>query len=165
MKKYFLLSILACLSLSIFAQNTPENSWKDLSFLDGQSQINFTVDFSRAIILDLDVEEFIAQEPDWDEGLAEMRAKFIQSFNEKSPVKAVTGEDTDYMLVVLPLSVTEKGSHIKGFLRIADKSGKEVFTHRFDNEAGIFGSALNLMGDAFEDLGEELGKTFKKNVD
>jgi len=165
MKKYLLLSILACLSLSIFAQNTPENSWKDLSFLDGQSQINFTVDFSRAIILDMDVEEFIAQEPDWDEGLAEMRAKFIQAFNEKSPVKAVTGEDTDYMLVILPLKVTEKGSHVQGFFRIADQSGKEVFTHRFDNEAGIFGSALNLMGDAFEDLGEELGKAFKKNVD
>jgi hypothetical protein len=69
------------------------------------------------------------------------------------------------MLVILPLKVTEKGSHIQGFFRIADKSGKEVFTHRFDNEAGIFGSALNLMGDAFEDLGEELGKAFKKNVD
>lgn len=162
MKRYLFISILAFLSLSLFAQTEKENSWKDLSFLSGEAQINFAVDFSRAIILDMDVEEFIAQEPDWDEGLAEMKAKFIQSFNKKSPIKAVTGEDTDYALVILPLKVTEKGSHIAGILKITDKSGNEVFLHRFDNEAGIFGSALNLMGDAFEDLGEEMGNIFRK---
>ena len=112
----------------------------------------------------MDAEDFIAQELDWDKGLAEMKTKFIQAFNEKSSVRAVTSKETDYTLTIIPLTVTESGSHIKGILSITNKEGVEVFQHRFDNEAGMFGSAINLMGDAFEDLGEELGKIFKKNV-
>ena len=162
MKKILLyLSLIALPALS-FAQKVKDHPWQDLSFLSGQSKINLVIDFSEATILNMDATDFISQESDWEKGVVEMRTKFIQAFNNKSKVRAANSTDTDYTLTIIPLTVTEKGSHVKGNLRITDKGGNEIFLHSFNNEAGMFGSAINLMGDAFEDLGEKLGKTFKK---
>ena len=110
MKRIILLSALAIVSLNLFAQRAKEQSWKDLSLLLGQSRISLVVDFSKADILNMDAEDFIAQELDWDKGLAEMKTKFIQAFNEKSSVRAVTSKETDYTLTIIPLTVTESGT-------------------------------------------------------
>lgn len=162
--KKTLLIILSFLSITTFAQSITENDWYDLSTTITDIRIfNLEIDFSEATILNWNAADFIASEPEWEEGIKEMRKKFTGAFNDetgtgKYPYRIGTYPDSKCTIIVKPLEVKEKGSHIKALINITNESGEVVFTRVMKGESGVFGTTVNLMGDAMEDLGENLGE-------
>ncbi|GEM_PF-2988729 len=149
---------------AIPAEKSP---WQDLSVLADVMNLNLVLDFSEATILHRDVSDFIATEPDWDTGIAEVEGRFMSTFNEganwgSTPHKAGHYSDAEYTLVIKVTSVEDKGSEISGYVCIIDAVKQIVFSRDFNTEAGRYGSVLNLMGDAMEEFGDDLGDTFGK---
>lgn len=54
----------------------------------------------------------------------------------------------------------DSGSNVKGTMNIINPKGEVLFTHKVEGNEGRFGSECNLMGDAFREMGEDVGQSF-----
>ena len=152
--------------LSLDSIPKEKSPWSELSFLANDPLLNLFLDFSEAEILHQEARDFIANEPNWASGIAEVEAKFISNFNKradkgKTPHRVGHYADAPYTLLLKVTTVEDKGSEINGYLCILDIEGNIVFCRKFEAEDGVAGSVLNLMGDAMTGYGEDLGDSFR----
>jgi len=160
--KKILLILLSLLPITTFAQKVTENDWYDLSAIKDIRKFNLEIDFSEAIILNWEAADFIAEEPAWEDGIKVMRKNFINAFHKQTGKGNYTYRIGNYpelqsTIYVKALEVKERGTHIDALITITNEDGDVVFTKKVKGESGLFGSTVNLMGDAMEDLGKVLG--------
>ena len=152
-------------SIALSAQKPVENKWSDLEFLRDSRRLNLIIDYSSADILGEDFEDFVAGEAEWNSYEPEIRSKFIRAFNEQaddgpSPHRVGTYPDAEYTLVIHVKKVDDDGSNVKGTMNIVNSEGEVLFTRKVEGNEGRFGSVCNLMGDAFREMGEDVGQSF-----
>ena len=109
--------------------------------------------------------DFVAGEANWSGYEPEIRSKFIRAFNEEAndgafPHRVGSYPDAEYTMVIHVSKVDDRGSNVKGTMDIVNARGEVVFTHKVEGNEGRFGSVCNLMGDAFREMGEDIGQSF-----
>lgn len=154
--------------LSVVAQN--ESKWKDLSFLKDYKRILLKVDFSDAMVNYLSVDEFKSEEPDWDDGVQDMIRRMTAAFNAvvfsgPNALRLVSQGEAPVTMTVKVLQLTSthvsrSTTSMSVVIIISDMQNNELFRKRMNVEKGVYGSKLNLFGDAFERLGDSLGWKF-----
>ena len=165
MKRLSICAITLLLMCPLFGQNIEPSFWTDLTIVANSTKIDLAIDYSDAEILGEDFAVFAANEPEWEQYEAEIRNKFIRAFNEEAndgpyPHRIGSYPDAEYQMLVKVTRVTDRGSDINADLYLLNLNGEVVFFRRVNGEKGQVGSVCNLMGDAFEDLGESVGKKF-----
>lgn len=174
MKK--LLIIVLLLPLVAMADN-PQNSaqrpvpsaWNEMWFLSGLVKARFALDLSDAVIDGVEAADYKETESEWDEGVNDMTRRFISSFNKSAqngylPLRIGLATESDICFVLKVGEVTEGGSHVEGGFNAYDKNDNLLFSRNVSSENGRFGSHLNLMGDALEKMGEELGYAIANRI-
>jgi hypothetical protein len=169
MKRLIILFSIVLFSMVVMAQKPVENKWAELEFLHNSRKINLVIDYSEADIVGEDYEDFVAGEPDWKTSEPEIRSKFIRAFNEEAddgsyPHRVGTYPDAQYNMIINVKKVGDRGSNVKGVMRITNAEGEVLFIHSVEGNEGRFGSVCNLMGDAFREMGEDLGQRFYHNA-
>lgn len=165
MRYYPFILTLMLLPHLLMAQKAVESKWSELEFLNDSRRLNLVIDYSTADILGEDFEDFVAGEAEWNSYEAEIRSKFIRAFNEEAddgpyPHRVGTYPDAEYTLVIHVKKVDDKGSNVKGVMNVLSINGMVLFTHEVEGNEGRFGSVCNLMGDAFREMGEDVGGKF-----
>lgn len=174
--KKFLLSFTLLLSLVVMAGNLQENaqrtvpsSWNEMWFLSGLEKVRFALDLSGAVIDGVEAADYKEMESGWDEGVKDMTRRFISSFNKSAqsgylPLRIGLATESDICFVLKVGEVTEDGSHVEGVFNTYDKNDNLLFSRKVSAEKGMFGSHLNLMGDALEKMGEDLGSAISNRI-
>lgn len=139
------------------------SSWKELGFLVGEDKARFVLDLSDAIIVGVSAEDCKELEPKWDTEVKNMTSRFIAAFNSTTmkgdrSFKIGTNLESNLVFFLRVMDVTEKGSNVKAMFEVQDKQGTLLFSTEVKAERGMWGSKLNLMGDALEAIGEKIGK-------
>lgn len=158
-----LLTILFLAALPLGAQIAKGSSWTALSCVYNIQKIDLSIDYSDADILGEEFEEFVKGEANWSNYEPEIRSRFIRAFNQEAndgrhPHRLGTYEDSACKMVIKVTKVRDKGSEVWGTLYLYDAEGNILFARKIKGEKGRFGSVCNLMGDAFDELGEVIGK-------
>ncbi len=174
MKKFLITTFALTVGLVTFAGNKVS---VNLSYLKGQGEINYEVDWSKLTIRDLPVEEWLTfrqvEQPEYDavkelEEQCKPKVKeVVEEANdklEKSRVVITQKEGCKYTLCIRPLAIDKKGNNRIEFLVIETDSQKIVSTFVIEGKGGHFGSMANLWGDGFGDAGEQLGDVLRKAV-
>lgn len=158
------------LALCAYAQDVPEQDWDDLPFLAESKHISLDFDFTDADILGVPFEEYLKAKPNWTADLIDMRSKFIEAFNDgadhgRYPHCIVSSrEPHNYKMVIKVKTVDQRGTNILATLFIYDNEGHELFRRHVQGHRGQVGTLENLMGDAFEEMGEDIGGEFRRNA-
>ena len=165
MKRAYIILSLILWSLFLSAQNPVQYKWADLGFISDTRKLNLVIDYSSADILGDDFVDFVAGEANWGSYEPEIRSKFIRAFNEEAddgayPHRLGNYPDADYTMIIHVLKVDDRGSNVKGTMDIVGAVGDVLFTHNVEGNQGRFGSVCNLMGDAFTEMGEDIGQEF-----
>ena len=169
MKRFFI-AIVALLTTTIsFAQSKGIDDWKNLRVISNERKINFTIDWSEAIITNLDFSEWVESEKDWKESEIEIRNRFIQSFNSVSdygdyPHRLGSYSDSPFTMTLRILRADYDGSAVTALITVVDDEGNVIFEQEQKSAKGRWGSVANLMGDALEVMGHKVGVKFNKNA-
>jgi len=165
MKRIYLIVSLVFLTTPLLAQYGAGSRWSELGFLAQSRKLNLVIDYSFADMLGEDYVDFVAGEADWDRYAPEIRSRFIRAFNSEAddgpfPHRIGSYQDADYVIYIHVRKVHDGGSVVKGVMDITDAEGNVFFSREVEGNEGRFGSVCNLMGDAFEELGEDVGRCF-----
>ena len=158
------------MQMNIFAQVQNKNNWKTLSRFAKEEVLSFSIDFTNSLINGFEVDEFIAQESDWAEGVNDMNTRFSTAFNREAyrgtyPHRLTAKKYKNYTINVQVQQVqtslfTKKRTWISVNITITDNNGDILFSTYIEESNGVFGTNLNLIGDALEAVGSRLGKMF-----
>lgn len=168
MKKFLLILtlLLPIVPATVYSQNNAQrpvpSEWSEMWFLSGLEKVRFALDLSDAVIDGVEAADYKEMESEWDEGVKDMTRRFISSFNKSAqngylPLRIGLATESDICLVLKVGEVTEDGSHVEGLFNAYDSNNNLLFSRKVSAVKGHFGSHLNLMGDALEKMGEELG--------
>ena len=102
---------------------------------------------------------FLETEENWDEGYGDILKKYVVAANQKSNgLKYKSNKTSNYQLVFKAVKVDNDGE-TRGSLLLLDADGNIVgVAEKFHAEGGWFGSQMNLMGDAAENLGKKVAR-------
>ena len=169
MKRVLIILSTILWSVMLSAQTPVENKWSDLEFLRDSRKLNLVIDYTSADILGEDYEDFVAGEAEWSSYEPEIRSKFIRAFNEEAddglyPHRVGTYPEAEFTVVIYVKKVDDSGSNVKGTLNIINSEGEVLFIHKVEGNEGRFGSVCNLMGDAFREMGEDVGQNFYRHA-
>lgn len=156
------LAVLSLVTVSSYGQKLVEGS---LDQLKGEQKIKIEYNYNDAEIKGMTFSEYVAQEKNWETGNEEIRAKFIEEFNNasKGKIKA-TKEDSKYTLV-LNISEVGRSGDAEGTACVKDSEGNVIVKiEKVRGEGGKWGTHINLMGDGAKSMGESLGKFFKSKM-
>lgn len=169
MKRILFLFAIACAALFTTVAYGQEDmddvssSWKELSFLVGEENAKFILDLSDAIITGVPVEDYKEIDEEWDTEVKNMTSRFIAAFNGATlkadrPFKIGLNMDSNLEFVLRILEASERGSNVRAQFEIQDKQENLLFSTEVKAERGMWGTRLNLMGDALEAMGEKIAK-------
>ena len=148
---------------SSFAQIITKGS---LSVLQDQKQVNMICDFDNCTVDKHSIEYAKDQHDNWDLGVMEITKRFSDGYNDKSKHYSKFGNfpDAKYTLIYHLIDIDDD-QDTKGTIDIIETQTKELVVHieKANGSAGMFGSFFNLLGDAFENLGQKLGKLSKRS--
>ena len=159
----------ACFALIIvsfgFAPSHGIDDWNNLRITANERKINFQIDWSGAIIQNIDYPEWVEGEKDWKGSEAELRNKFIKSFNGITdngdyPHRLGNYAEAPYSLILHIVNVNEDGSMIQAVVSVVDDHENTIFQKEHFSNKGHWGSTINLMGDALEEMGRSVGNNF-----
>ncbi len=159
----FLLTLSANAQKVIFEGQAPS--------LKGENKLNVEVDFSEMKIDKKNVSDWLEfrqlQQPDYDAKkeledelkptILEQLCYGLNSTLKRAKAYAVIGAQTNYTVVVKPMSVEKKGSNVNK-CSVVDKNGTTLIVFEVKGKGGTFGSMANLFGDGYKDTGKNLGK-------
>ncbi len=174
MKKYLisLLSLLLC--TTAWAGNKVTI---DLTCLNGQTMINFDLDWSQLKVKSMSIDDWVAfrqaEQPEYD-ALEELEKQckpqvkeLTQKVNkklEKIPLALAKKEGCKYTLRIVPLNIDNKGNNELQCTIVENESQKIIADFVVKGEGGHWGSMSNLWGDGFEHAGETLGNLIYKAI-
>lgn len=163
MKKLGAIVLMGMVTMGCYAQKLAEGS---LDALKGESRMNVELDYSNAVLKGMSFKDYVAQEENWDKGVKEIKAKFVEEFNKSNKGKITAGsfDNTKYTLRIDAIKVEKRGTTTADAY-IVDAEGKTVAKiTKIEGEGGKWGTHLNLMGDGATNMGAILGKFFKSKV-
>ena len=162
MKRICFTTLLILCGLSIHAQKIKNGSFHALA---NESKVNLTLDYTESTIDNMPFETFLEVEEHWEKGYREIVLKLIKSANQYSnKLIYTTKKETNYQLVYKAISVSRTG-YTNGYLILLDKDKNVVGeTDNYYINGGRYGSQLNLMGDASENIGKNIAKFINKQI-
>ncbi|MBR0503246.1 MAG: hypothetical protein IJJ77_08395 [Paludibacteraceae bacterium] len=162
MNRFKVMVLFGLIAMSSYGQKLDQGSFDSLK---GEKKIKVEFDYTNAVIKNMSYADYVAQEKNWDTGSVEILRKFITEFNAATKGKIVaTTEDTKYKLV-LKVSEVEKRGDTEAVGNVVDAEGNVIATIKdCEGEGGKWGTHINLMGDAAQNMGAALGKLFKSKI-
>lgn len=163
MKKLGAIVLMGMVTMGCYAQKLAEGS---LDALKGESRMNVELDYSNAVLKGMSFKDYVAQEENWDKGVKEIKAKFVEEFNKSNKGKITAGsfDNAKYTLRIDAIKVEKRGTTTADAY-VVDAEGKTVAKiTKLEGEGGKWGTHLNLMGDGATNMGAILGKFFKSKV-
>lgn len=109
---------------------------------------------------------FVELETNWEEGYKELTAKFLAESNDKLNGRLILSakKQTDLKLVVKVEKVDNDGETY-GKLYLYDKNNEVIaISSKIHGEGGRWGTQLNLMGDAIQRVGKQVGSFLLRYV-
>jgi len=154
----FLIIVLTFASMHLSAVTLSKGS---LSILNGQREVNMVCDFEDCMVDHHTMEWAKARHENWDLGIKESIGRFNEGYLDKSPDLVKFGDypNARYTLRYYVKNIDDD-QDTEGYIHIVDNTTNEVVVEllKADGKAGTFGSFFNLLGDAFEDLGQRIAK-------
>lgn len=161
MKNMLFAFMMVLFSTNIFAQKLVSGDFK---VLKNQELLNVSIDYSSMRMQSMDATDFVNNNQD---GIMEVTEKFVSEAYDKimnRGISLTTKQETEYRLVLVATKVYDNGKTI-AYLKLIDKNGSIVATSsEFSGKGGKWGSQINLMGDAAENLGSKAGKFLSKQL-
>ena len=124
-RRFYSLVLTLLLVITSTAQVVTKNS---LSVLKPGSTIGYALDFSHAVIMGMDENEFSNYEKDWLKDKPKVVSNFLNGINNKLDgiIIVAPSQETDYILKVSVRSVSTKGYMVCDAV-VLDKDGKSLF--------------------------------------
>lgn len=185
MKKIFFCFVLSFFVNSVYAQyaasaiNSPTfNAIKpiaeqkivgNLYSLIGEPFVNFSYDFTDALVgnnpISLFSEAF--DELNYSESVFEINTRFAKEIEDELEDKEyplfTNKKEGSYTFKFYVVDAHKKGSH-NVYAILFDNSTSEILYQKFYKlEGGVVGKFVNLLGDAAQELAEQLGKDIKRS--
>lgn len=154
--------VLGLVAISSYGQKLDQGSFDSLK---EEKTITVEFDYTDAIMKKMTYTDYVAQEANWETGRKEILYKFIIEFNTQTKGKIIaTTAGANYKLI-LKVSEVEKRGDTEAVGSIVDAEGKVIATIK-DIKAvgGKWGTHINLMGDAAQNMGTALGRFFKLKI-
>ena len=112
-------------------------------------------------ILGLDAKDFMESCENWEKEYKEIWRRFVGGFNTCANYARIGNyPGTEYTMFIQPTRVSSSGSEVFGWMQVINSHGEIIFRQQFHTEQGRIGSVTNLMGDALEKYGQQLGRKF-----
>ena len=160
------LSILLCFilcSCMCVAQKITEGS---IGCLKNEQKINMICNFDNCLIDKIPASLVKEKRQNWDEGVSEIISRFSLAVAKKSHLLISMGDfpDAKYTLIYY-LSNIDDDQDCRGYMVLQETVTGTVVAkiEKANGSAGTYGSFFNLLGDAFEDLGEEIGQLIRRS--
>ncbi len=163
MKKLGAFVLMGMVTMGCYAQKLAEGS---LDALKGESRMNVELNYNNAVLKGMSFKDYVAQEENWDKGVKEIQAKFVEEFNKSNKGKTTIGsfDNAKYTLRIDAIKVEKRGTTTADAY-VVDAEGKTIAKiTKIEGEGGKWGTHLNLMGDGATNMGALLGKFFKSKV-
>jgi hypothetical protein len=153
----------------------------NLEAIKDVQQIQVSFDYQDALIQGMIFEDFMAKEQrefsnsdyydfeeEWTKSLAaEHITRFVTAYNKvatKKKLPVLVSKDVPTKLVV-KFAVLERNGEAQADYQFMDSEGHKVAVVRWASpKGGVFGTFLNLLGDASEENGENFAKFLNKNI-
>ena len=162
MKTVLINAIIILCVVSTHAQKITKGSFNVLA---NEKTVIVKIDYTESEIDKVPFEAFLESVEDWDKGYHEIILKFVKAANQTGSGIIYSAKKTDnYQLVFKAKKVTRYG-HTTGSLFLLDKEDNVIgVAEKFEVEGGLYGSQMNLMGDASERLGKVVARFIKKAI-
>ncbi len=163
MKRRFLMLVYFSVCLSIaHAQKLVEGS---LEPLKSYGKAKISLDFSKAIIHGMTVEEFSEYEKDWEIDQPIIMTKFLSGLTDKcTTINFSLSSDSEISITIKVLTISTKGNYTCEVF-VSNKHGDKIaHITELNAKGGTFGSKLNLIKDGAEHTGKQLGKFIKNQI-
>lgn len=178
MRKILLAVVLLVCVVSLRAQSVIGGN---LEAIKEVQQIQVSFDYQDALIQGMIFEDFMAKEQrefsnsdyydfeeEWTKSLAaEHITRFVTAYNKvatKKKLPILVSKDVPMKLVV-KFAVLERNGEAQADYQFMDSEGHKVAVVRWASpKGGVFGTFLNLLGDASEENGENFAKFLNKNI-
>ena len=137
--------------------------------------VTVQLDLSQACVEGAPLEDFLGlmsfedgaqYQAAFQKDLRDILADFIDEFNDTNcPILLTVSPKPDTAMTIRVKEISRKGNCISCDYQIASKAdNKPILTITMTSKDGRIGSFTNLMGDAFERAGKDLGKYIKKQL-
>ena len=178
MKRILLATVLLALAVTVYGQKVIGGN---LEAIKDVQQIQVSFDYKDALIQGMIYEDFMAKEQrefsnsdyydfdeEWQKSLAaEHISRFVAAYNKvaaKKNLPILVSKEVPTKLGVKFASLERDGAAVADY-QFMDSEGKKVAVIRWASpKGGIFGTFLNLLGDASEENGESFAKFLNKNI-
>lgn len=163
MKKLGAFILMGMMTAGCYAQKLVEGSLADLK---NESRMNIEMNYSNAVLKGMSFKDYVAQEENWNTGVKNIQAKFVEEFNKSNKGKITVGsfDNAKYTLRIDAIKVEKRGTTTADAV-VVDAEGKTIAKiSKIEGEGGKWGTHLNLMGDGATNMGAALGKFFKSKV-
>ncbi len=155
MKKIFFIAMVLLTASLSFAQSPAPGS---LSFLDDHKSLKVVVDYTQAIIDNMDYETRCESDIDWAKNEKEVTSRFLTSFSRVLASHKLTMSKSSELLFVVKVTKIDEDGECYAFAQFQDKDGIVLGTiENLNGKGGKMGSFTNLAGDGMERLATAIG--------
>lgn len=172
---YRLLLVNIALVISVITTCGQELKQGSLRLLSGVDAVGASIDFSDARVDGMKFEDYLEYTSFYDDDddsksffseARELLKDFIDEFNDTDCPLLLTASRTPRVsLTIVVKSVSRKGNEVACSYVFADEvTGTTLATVGMTSKDGSVGTFANLMSDAFERAGKDLGKYIKKQL-
>lgn len=169
MKRVKLIIVAMGMAMGAMAQTVTQGSLRPLL---GVRAMGLKLDYSAARVEGLRLNDYLQDlyyahggnyKADFDCAKREMLTEFMKEFNEAgAPFILTISRDVPMCMTVVVKEVNRKGNAVRCEYVIRKRNGEKVAVVEMVSKDGRIGSFTNLMGDAFEKAGEDLGCFVKR---
>lgn len=157
------------IAAGVSAQTVREGSLRPLL---GVRAMSVNMDFSKTMVEGLRLKDYMQDlyyahgvncQAQFDKDARKMLAEFVEEFNDvDAPLMLTVSRNAPLHMTVVVKEVSRKGNIVKCDYVISKNRGPQVAVIEMTSKEGRVGSFINLMGDAFEEAGEDMGKFIKR---
>lgn len=171
MKRIKIMIAAIAMVMNANAQTVTQGSLRHLLGVRAMS-VNF--DFSKTMVEGVPMKDFIQNMyyagggnsmSEFERDKREIVADFVEEFNDaEAPLMLTVSQNAKVRMTVVVKEINRRGNTVKCDYVIRRNNGTQVAVIEMTSKDGRIGSFANLMGDAFETAGEDLGKFMKRTL-
>lgn len=169
MKRVKMIIVAMGMAMGAMAQTVTQGSLRPLL---GVRAMGVKLDFSDTRVEGLRLNDYLQDlyyahggnhRADFDRDKREMLSEFMEEFNDAgAPLILTISRDVPMHMTVVVKEVNRKGNAVRCEYVIRKRNGEKVAVVEMVSKDGRIGSFTNLMGDAFEKAGEDLGRFVRR---
>ncbi len=134
-----------------------------LDFLKKYESLKIVVDYSTAVIDNMDYATRREVDTDWIKNEKEVTSRFITSFSKVLSSRDIKVSNNSDLLFVLKVTKIDDDGECYGFAEFHDKEGNVLASIiGLNGNGGKIGSLTNLAGDGMERLAKDIGNILSK---